>query len=80
MDVEQVTTLVRAELVDCEVSVSGEGSHYDITVVGDIFDGLRPVKKQQVVYAALSKQIADGSIHAVNIKTYTPDEWRALIN
>ena len=75
MDVEQITALLHSELRGCEISVSGEGSHYDITVVGDIFAGLRPVKKQQLVYAALNEQIANGSIHAVNIKTYTPQEW-----
>jgi acid stress-induced BolA-like protein IbaG/YrbA len=42
-----------------------------------VFEGLRPVKKQQLIYAALSEHIADGSIHAVNIRTFTPSEWRA---
>jgi acid stress-induced BolA-like protein IbaG/YrbA len=42
-----------------------------------VFEGLRPVKKQQLVYAALSDRIADGSIHAVNIRTFTPAEWQA---
>lgn len=77
MDVDQITSLLQSELSDCEIAVSGEGSHYEITVVGEIFSGLRPVKKQQLVYAALNEQIADGSIHAVNIKTYTPEEWQA---
>jgi acid stress-induced BolA-like protein IbaG/YrbA len=30
------------------------------------------------VYGALSDCIADGSVHAVNIRTYTPAEWQAL--
>ena len=77
MDELIVKTLVEAHFGGCEVIVKGEGSHYDITVIGEIFAGLRPVKKQQLVYAALNDQIADGSIHAVNIATYTPDEWRA---
>tara|TARA_B110000444_G_C18494979_1_gene435279 strand:+ start:246 stop:482 length:237 start_codon:yes stop_codon:yes gene_type:complete len=75
MDVEQITALLRTALDDCEISVSGEGSHYEIVVVGEVFAELRPVKKQQLVYAALNEQIANGSIHAVNIKTYTPQEW-----
>ncbi len=74
MDAAQVTSLLNAHLVNCEVSVSGEGSHYDIRVVGDVFDGLRPVRRQQLVYAALTDQIADGSVHAVNIKAMTPAE------
>lgn len=77
MDATTVKDLVLAELPGCECHVQGEGANYDIEVVGEVFDGLRPVKKQQLVYAALSEQIADGSIHAVNIRTFTPAQWQA---
>ena len=77
MDAAAVKVLLQNHLQDCEVHVQGEGSHYDIEVVGNVFEGLRPVKKQQLVYAALGEQIADGSIHAVNIRTYTPSEWQS---
>ena len=77
MDAATVKNLLIAHLDGCECHVQGEGSHYDIDVVGEVFEGLRPVKKQQLVYGALSDQIADGSIHAVNIRTYTPAEWQA---
>ena len=75
MQAEQVKAVLAAELENCEITVQGEGSHYDILVIGELFEGLRPVKKQQLVYAALSRYIADGSMHAVNIRTYTPAEW-----
>ena len=78
MDVNQIAELLRNELEGCEVDVAGEGSHYNVTVIGDIFADLRPVKKQQLVYAVLQDLIADGRMHAVNIKTYTPQEWQAL--
>jgi acid stress-induced BolA-like protein IbaG/YrbA len=77
MDASAVQVLLEAHLENCRVSVTGEGSHYDIQVIGDIFEGLRPVAKQQLVYGALSEKIADGSIHAVNIKTFTTDQWRS---
>ena len=77
MDAATVKTLLESHLENCEVQVQGEGNHYDITAVGALFDGLRPVKKQQLVYAALSDHIADGSIHEVNIRTFTPAEWQA---
>ena len=76
MDVATVQALVEAHLENCEVTVQGEGSHYEILVVAEVFAGLRPVAKQQLVYAALSEHIADGSIHAVNIRTFTPEEWQ----
>jgi acid stress-induced BolA-like protein IbaG/YrbA len=77
MDASAVKELLQSHLVDCEIHVQGEGSHYDIAVIGAMFEGLRPVKKQQLVYAAMQDRIADGSIHAVNIRTYTPAEWQS---
>tara|TARA_R110002110_G_scaffold91264_2_gene237625 strand:- start:252346 stop:252591 length:246 start_codon:yes stop_codon:yes gene_type:complete len=77
MDAATVKALLQSHIEGCEFHVSGEGSHYDITAIGDVFEGLRPVKKQQLIYAALSDNIADGSIHAVNINTFTPEQWQA---
>lgn len=76
MDAAQVRALLESHLEGCEIRVQGEGSHYDIIAVGQVFAGLRPVRRQQLVYAALREQIADGSIHAVNMRTLTPEEWR----
>lgn len=77
MDAAIVKALLQSHLPECEFDVQGEGSNYDITAVGEAFAGLRPVKKQQLVYGALTEAIADGGIHAVNIKTFTPAEWQS---
>jgi acid stress-induced BolA-like protein IbaG/YrbA len=74
MNPEDVKALLVAELVGCDVSVDGDGRHFDIQVVGDIFEGLRPVQRQQRIYAVLQSQIAEGTIHAVNMKIFTPGE------
>ena len=76
MDAATVESLLRGQLDNCDIAVNGEGANYDITVIGDVFEGLRPVKKQQLVYAALSEHIASGDIHAVNIRTFTPTQWQ----
>ena len=60
-----------------QVLVGGDGRHFDITVVSSHFEGQRPVRKQQMVYAVLNEKIADGTIHAVMMKTLTPSEWTA---
>jgi acid stress-induced BolA-like protein IbaG/YrbA len=77
MDAAAVKVLLHEHMPECEFQVQGEGSHYNIVAIGTVFEGLRPVKKQQLVYAALTGQIADGSVHAVNIQTFTPQEWQA---
>jgi acid stress-induced BolA-like protein IbaG/YrbA len=77
MQPEEIKQLLQDRLVDCEVEVNGDGRHFAIRVVGEIFAGLSPVKKQQLVYGALSEQFADGSIHAVDqLVTLTPAEWQ----
>lgn len=77
MQAQELQDLLRRELDGCEVEVRSEGSHVDVLAVGEMFDGLRPVQRQQAVYKVLNPLIADGTIHAVNIRTYTPAEWQA---
>ena len=47
-----------------------------MVAVGDCFDGLSRVKKQQLVYGPLMSTISDGTIHAVSIRAFTPTEWK----
>lgn len=77
MQASEVKQLIETQLEGCTVQTAGEGCDFQITVVGDLFAGMSPVKKQQAVYACLSEQIASGAIHAVSIKTFTPDQWSA---
>lgn len=80
MQAEQVKQILESELENCTVITAGEGCDFQVTVVGQIFEGLRPVKSQQLVYACLNEYIANGTIHALTIKTYTPDQWAAAQN
>ena len=77
MHVDEVKQLVESQLEGCTVQTAGEGCDFQIIVVGDMFAGMSPVKRQQAVYACLTEQIASGAIHAVSIKTYTPEQWQA---
>ncbi|MBD2859711.1 BolA/IbaG family iron-sulfur metabolism protein [Spongiibacter sp. KMU-158] len=71
---EQISEQLKAHFTDATIEVGGDGSHFDVKVVSDVFEGLRPVKRQQMVYAALNDMIRDGSVHAVNIKALTVAE------
>jgi acid stress-induced BolA-like protein IbaG/YrbA len=75
MEPAEVKALLVSRLEDCDVEVTGDGRHFDLLVIGDIFAGLTPVKRQQLVYGALRDEIASGALHAVNMKTLTRAEW-----
>lgn len=59
-----------------EAHITGDGSHFQVIVIGDIFAGMSRVKQQQTVYAPLMEYISDNRIHALSIKVYTPQEWQ----
>ena len=75
MSPEEVQALLESALPDCQFQVATDGGHFDIVAIGDLFEGKRPVQRQQVIYGALNEQISSGVIHAVNMKTFTQSEW-----
>ena len=75
MNPDDVKQRIAAELPECEITVTGDGSHFEAIVVGNVFDGMSAVKKQQLVYAPLNDLITSGELHALTIKAYTPEEW-----
>jgi len=77
METEAVAQLIRAGLPGAEVQVSGDGSHFDAVVVSDEFIGKSPIQKQRLVMATVRPQIDSGELHALSIKTYTPEQWAA---
>ncbi|MEE3118439.1 MAG: BolA/IbaG family iron-sulfur metabolism protein [Pseudomonadota bacterium] len=77
MDANEVTALVEEALPGCEVQVQVDGTHYLVVGVGDVFEGLPTIKRQQLINKALFQQIMDGTIHALHPKAFTPAEWAA---
>lgn len=75
MEPSEIKRLIEAGIPGCEAIVTGDGSHFDATVISAAFDGLSMVKEQQMVYATLGERITSGAIHALSIKAYTPQEW-----
>jgi len=77
MTEQQIAELVRAAFPEARVSVGGDGYHVELEVVSDVFAGLRPVQRQQRVYAVLAEAIRSGAVHAVNVSALTEAEATA---
>jgi acid stress-induced BolA-like protein IbaG/YrbA len=61
----------------CEhVEVIGDGQHFQAVVVSAEFAGRSRVRRHQLVYAALGERMRE-EIHALSMRTLTPEEWRA---
>ncbi|QEP41962.1 BolA/IbaG family iron-sulfur metabolism protein [Ectothiorhodospiraceae bacterium BW-2] len=80
MQPEQVADIVRQSFNDCEVSVSGDSGHLNVTVIGEQFAGMSAVNKQRSVYKVLADYITSGELHAVNIHCHTPSERQKALS
>jgi acid stress-induced BolA-like protein IbaG/YrbA len=76
MDESEIKALIENGLADVEVTVTGDGSHYEAIVIGECFDGQSMVAQQKMVYATLNEHITSGAIHAITIKAYTQAQWK----
>jgi len=64
--------------LDCQsVEVFGDGHHFEALVISKLFEQKRLVARQQMVYATVNDKIASGELHALSLKTLTPDEASA---
>lgn len=75
MEANEVKALLEKAMDDCQVTAEGEGCNFQLTLVSNVFEGLSTVKRQQLVYSHLQEEIASGAIHAVTMKTYTPEQY-----
>lgn len=76
MDIATIKEKLEQALVLDQCIVKGESGHFQVIVVGAIFNELTRVKRQQVIYEPLTEYIASNAIHALTIKALTPDEWQ----
>ena len=51
------------------VDRTGTGDHFHVTVASPSFDGLSLVDQHRLVYKALARPLADGTIHELRITT-----------
>lgn len=56
------------------VDLTGTRDHYQARIVSEAFAGRSLVEQHQLVYRALGEAMS-GPIHALALKTYTPEAW-----
>jgi acid stress-induced BolA-like protein IbaG/YrbA len=80
ISLEQVEAMIKAGIPDAQVQVqdlTGGGDHLQAVVVSSEFEGKSLIKQHQLVYGALQQAMASEAIHALALKTYTPQDWQA---
>ena len=77
MHPEQLQKII-AEGLPCEhLQVVGDGHHFEALIVSTEFSGRNRVQRQQRVNEVLRLHFDSGDLHALSMKTQTPEEWSA---
>lgn len=76
-----IQRLILEALPGSEVEVNdttGTGDHFEARVVSPAFTGKSMVQQHQLVYAPLQQWLKTGELHALALKTYSPEQWKKL--
>ena len=76
VEASSIEDSIRARLDCAHLQVRGDGAHFEAVIVSPSFAGLSRVRQHQLVYAALGDRMRE-EIHALSMKTYSPEEWAA---
>jgi acid stress-induced BolA-like protein IbaG/YrbA len=73
---ESIEQGIAAGLACEHVEVAGDGQHFQALVVSAAFQGKSRIQRHQLVYAALGDRMRE-EIHALSMRTLTPEEWKS---
>ena len=70
---EQLKTWIEVGFDDADISVEGDGHHFEAIIIAKEFSGKSRIQRHQLVYAALGDKMK-AEVHALSMKTHAPDE------
>lgn len=73
---QQIHDWIAAGMPCDYLKVDGDGHHFEAVIVSTEFTGKMPVARHQRVYQALGDKMK-AEIHALSMRTLTPEEWKA---
>ncbi len=79
MTAQQIQALIVQALPAAQVSVqdpNNDGQHFSAVVVAPQFAGIPMIKQHRLVNEVLKMHIDSGEIHAMQLKTYSPEQWQ----
>lgn len=75
LSAQQLEAYITQNLACEYIKVLGDdGTHFESVIVSNAFVGKSMVQQHQLVYTALGDRMRS-EIHALSMKTYTPEQW-----
>ena len=69
--------LVAVEAIEIE-DMTGTQDHWKVMVVSEDFENKSRIDQHKLIFDPLQDRIKSNEIHALTLKTYTPEKWKKL--
>jgi acid stress-induced BolA-like protein IbaG/YrbA len=75
METSRIEELIQAGLPDAQITVTGDGRHFEAAVVSAAFEGKSLIQRHRMVLDTVRTQIDSDELHALSITSAkTPEE------
>lgn len=75
METHKVKALIEGALPDATVEVVGDGQHFQALIVSSAFEGKTRLARERLVNSHLKPYFDSGELHALAMRTLTPEQW-----
>ena len=82
MNLEDIKKTIEQSIPNSKAYIldpNNDGQHLEAIVVSEAFEGILLIKQHQMVMRPLKEAFA-GSLHALHLKTFTPQKWENFRN
>jgi len=82
MNEDQLKKIIEAGISDANVKITdtrGSGDHFQALIISPSFKDIPLLEQHQLVYKAVGSHMKK-EIHALSIKTYSPEQWETQKN
>jgi stress-induced morphogen len=68
---EMLSPGTQAQIMD----LTGTQDHYQAVVVSPAFGGKLMIEQHRMVFQLVKSEVDSGELHALTLKTFTPEQW-----
>ncbi|MEX0731534.1 MAG: BolA/IbaG family iron-sulfur metabolism protein [Aquisalimonadaceae bacterium] len=77
MESEQLKQIIEQGMTVTHIEVDGDGQHFQAVIVSPEFEGKPMLAQHRLVKAVLKSRFDSGELHALSMRTLTPEQWVA---
>ena len=73
--IETLAPGTTAEIMD----LTGTQDHYQAVIVSPVFEGKMMIQQHRLVMDLLQKEIDSGEVHALTMRTFSPEQYKKFM-